>query len=101
MAALALQGGMNWNSDTGKDLAASTQWQRQSEAVVSHALQRVARLMDRLHGLFDKHVCTLDTSAHPENVHEAVVQHVVDVVGEALDGGAAHIFDAPSTRPIA
>ena len=56
--------------------------------------------MDCLHGCFDERVKFLDASAHLENVYEAVVQHVVDVFGQTLDGRAAHFFHAQPTRWI-
>ena len=68
-----------------------------SETIILHSLQDFARLKDRLHGRLDKHICTLDASAHLEDVNEAVVQDVVDVVGQTLNGRAAHFFDALST----
>jgi hypothetical protein len=67
-----------------------------SETLASEALQHFSRLKNSSPGLFDKGVCTLNASAHLENVHEAVVQHVVDIVGQAPNGRTAPIFDALS-----
>ena len=68
-----------------------------SETIVPHSLQDVSRFEDRFHGRVDMHTRTLDASAHLEDVNEAVMQDVVDVVGQTLNGRAADIFDALST----
>jgi hypothetical protein len=39
----------------------------------------------------------LDAPAHLEDLNVAVMQYVVDVVGQTLNGRAAHVFDALST----
>src|SRR5262245_28871832 len=40
---------------------------------------------------------TLDAPAHLEDLNVAVMQYVVDVVGQTPNARAAHIFDALST----
>jgi len=52
-----------------------------SDCSVLAALQYFARFKNGFHGLIDKSIYALDRSAHSDNVYEAVVQHVVNVVG--------------------
>jgi hypothetical protein len=40
---------------------------------------------------------TLDAPAHLEDLNVAVMQYVVDVGGQTLNGRAVHVFDALST----
>src|SRR5262245_1934910 len=68
-----------------------------SETCVPHTLQHIPRFSDGLPGRIDHRIRTLDAPAHLDDVNEAVVQDVVDVVGQTLNGRAAHIFEAHST----
>src|SRR5262249_6123173 len=68
---------------TERRAAASDSGPRTSETLAPHALQQVVRSKDRFFGRVDLRIHTLDASKHPENVHEAAVQHVVDLVRQA------------------
>jgi len=80
-----------------QEIAASSYW---SETVVLHALQQIRRFKDRLHRRLETPIQILDASAHFENAHETVVQHVIDVVRQALNGRAADIFNAFSAARL-
>jgi len=100
VAVTGLQGWMKQNLAQLQDVTAlprigNATWG--SETIVPHSLQDVSRFEDRFHGRVDMHTRTLDASAHLEDVNEAVMQDVVDVVGQTLNGRAADIFDALST----
>ena len=60
-----------------------------SETLAPHALQHVARFKDRVRGHPPRYAHPHSRFFYLENVYEAVVQHVVDVVGQALNGGTA------------
>jgi len=60
--------------------------------------KHIERVNERLHRRINMHISILDAPAHLEGVNEAVVQHVVDVAWQALNGRAADIFDALSVE---
>ena len=91
---------MKRNAVTLQDVAALPQIgnaEACSETTVPQALQQFARFKDRLSGRVDMRIRTLDAPAHLEDLDEAVVQDIVDVVGQTLNRRAAHIFDTLST----
>jgi len=63
---------------------------------MTKALQHFSRFKNSFPGPVHVSIGAFDASEHPEDVNEAVVQHVVDVVGQTVNGRAAHIFDALS-----
>ena len=60
------------------------------------AFQHFLRFKYRFQGPIDLTTYSLDTSAHPENVHEAVVQEVIHVVRQAFNARYAQILDPVS-----
>ena len=62
--------------------------------------QYFVRFKNSFHGLVDKSIYAVDASAHHDNIHEAVVQHVVNVVRQAFDSRNAQILDPLSTARI-
>jgi|SRR5262245_47198576 len=89
-----------------QDVAASSQIGNanrraaRSETCGARALQHIPRVNDRLSGRVDMRIRTRDAPAHLEDLNVAVVQYVVDVAGQTLNGRAAYIFDALLTTRL-